>query len=168
MYFSHSQAKLEGVARPSYNSSVESDSTITLTTFDSDSIPLTARPGAPYPFKQAAFSSEDSNLYAPRPQAAGQVPIFRTDPYDTNSARYPRDEEYGHDYRNSSPPSRQSTDDVSWDMQAPRVAHAEPFYTSPFSESTETIQQGGRGYVSPLNSAQPLASTFSEIGRAHV
>ena len=92
------------------------------------------------------------------------MPIFGADPYDTSSVPYPRDEEYGHDYRNSSPPGRQSTDDVSWDMHTPRVAHAEPFYSSPLSASTETIQQGGRNYVSPLDSVQPHANAFSDSG----
>lgn len=164
-YLCHSQAKLEGGVRPSYNPSVESDSTVTLTMFDSDSIPLTTRTGGPYPFKQSAYSSDYSNLHAPRPQAPGQVPIFRADPYDTSSSPY---EEYGHDYRNSSPPARQSTDEVSWDMHTPRVAHAEPFYSSPLSASTETIQQGGRSYVSPLNSVRPHASPFLDPEPLHI
>jgi len=155
------QAKLEGGERPSFNPSVESDSTATLTVFDSDSIPLTTRPGGPYPF---AYSSEYSDLHAPRPQAPGQVPIFRADPYDTGGAPYSRDEEYGHEYRNSSPPGRPSTDEVSWDMHAPRVAHAEPFYSSPFSASSETVQQSGRDYVSPLDAARSHSSPFSDPG----
>src|ERR1700733_12849657 len=105
-----SQAKLEAGGRFSYNPSVDSDSTVTLPAFE-DSIPLTARPGEPYPFKQAAYSSESSNIYAPRAQAPERAPIFHNDPYDT---RYPQDEEYGHHYGYSSPLGRQSTDEVSW------------------------------------------------------
>lgn len=158
------QAKLEGIARPSYNSSIASDSTVTLAPLDSDSIPLTARPGGPHSFNQTGYSSEPSNLYAPRPQPPGRVPIFRTDPYDASGVQYPRDEEYGHDYRNSSPPSRESTDEVSWDMHSQRVTHAEPPYGSPFFLSTETVQDGGLGHTSlnTTHTTHPLASPFAD------
>jgi hypothetical protein len=92
--------------------------------------------------------------------------VFHTDPYDASGTRYPRDEEYGHDYRGISPPARQSTDEVSWDMNATRATRAERLYASSLSSSTETVQQGGGDY-SPHNPLQPLVNPFEDPRRDH-
>jgi hypothetical protein len=94
------------------------------------------------------------------------MPVFHADPYDASGTRYPRDEESGHNYRGISPPARQSTDEVSWDMNATRVARAEHSYASPLASSTETVQQGEGGY-SPLNPLRPLVNPFEDPSRDH-
>jgi len=63
------------------------------------------------------------------------------------------------------PPGKVQTE-VSWDMNATRVARAEHSYASPLASSTETVQQGGGGY-SPLNPLRPLVNPFEDPSRDH-